>query len=102
MTSAAEIVSTLIRQNKVMIFSKTYCGYCRAAANLFTSLKVPFKKIELDTMDNGDDIEMHLNSKLNWYTVPMIFINEKFVGGADDIRKLHSKNELLPLINGGN
>jgi glutaredoxin 3 len=35
-----------------------------------------------------------------WRTVPMIFIGDKFMGGFMDVKAVHDRGELLPLING--
>jgi protein-disulfide isomerase len=41
-------VDNLIKQNKVIVFSKTTCPYCDKTKELFKSLKIDYLSIELD------------------------------------------------------
>jgi len=56
-------VENLIKQNKVIIFSKTTCPYCDKVKELFKSLKTEYTTIELDRVDNGNEIKNYLISK---------------------------------------
>jgi glutaredoxin 3 len=84
--------------NTVKIYSTTVCPYCDAAKRLLKSLGVAYEDINLE----GQHEERQRLSEANggWRTVPMIFIGEKFIGGFDDLRGLHSRGELMPMING--
>ncbi|KAK9998717.1 hypothetical protein SO802_018320 [Lithocarpus litseifolius] len=44
LNKAKEIVSS----NPVVVFSKTYCGYCKRVKQLLTQLGASYKIIELD------------------------------------------------------
>jgi thioredoxin-related protein len=48
MSSIKAEVEEHIKQNKVMVFSKSYCPYCTEAKNAISKLGVPFKAVELD------------------------------------------------------
>ncbi len=81
----------------VIIYSQTVCPYCTSAKNLFKSLSVPFEEVNLD--DKAPEFREKLSRENNgWRTVPMIFINNKFIGGFDDANKLHKNGELIKLI----
>ena len=41
-------IENQIRTNKVLIYSKTWCPYCRHAKEAISNLGVPFRAIELD------------------------------------------------------
>jgi glutaredoxin len=45
-------VDNLIKQNKVIIFSKTTCPYCDKTKELFKSLKIEYLSVELDRNGN--------------------------------------------------
>jgi glutaredoxin len=60
-----------------------YDRYCRRAKQLLTNLKVPKKVIELDQHEFGSTIQSYLSSLSGIYTVPQIFVNQKFIGGSD-------------------
>lgn len=74
-------------------------SYCVKAKNLFKSLNVPFKAIELDEMgQQGAEIQSELEKITKQSTVPNIFIKEQHVGGCDSVHALHSKGKLLPML----
>lgn len=66
-----------------------------AAKCLFQSLDVPFE--EVDISDNDEKRE-ELFTKYNWRTVPAIFIGDEFIGGYDDVSRLHARGEFLPKL----
>ena len=37
-----------IKNNKVMIYSKSYCPHCKATKNTLTEQNISFKAVELD------------------------------------------------------
>lgn len=114
MSSVKDLVGKLIRDNNVMIFSKTYCPYvlitsrlfkfnvcfryCVKAKGLFDKLQVKYNVIELDRVENGSAIQDELESLTHQQTVPNIFIKQKHVGGCDDVHALHNSGKLLPLL----
>jgi hypothetical protein len=48
MSSIRAEIEQDIKQNKVMVFSKSYCPYCTEAKTAISKLGVAFKAIELD------------------------------------------------------
>ena len=81
---------------KVIIYTKTVCPYCSAAKNLFKNLQVNYEEINLD---GNDELRAKLSTENNGFrTVPMIFIDHKFIGGFDDANKLHKNGELAKLL----
>ncbi len=81
---------------KVKIYTTSVCPYCNAAKNLFKSLSVDYEEVNLD---NDPDLRAKLSMDNNgWRTVPMIFIDDKFIGGFDDTNKLHKEGQLLKLL----
>lgn len=76
---------------KVTVYTATYCPYCTRAKNLLKSKNVPFDEVNLD---NDSKKREELEEKTGWMTVPMIFIGEEFIGGADDLYKLESEGKL--------
>ncbi len=76
----------------VTIYSTAVCPYCQRAKQLLTDLKVPFSNVDL-SQDTG--LWEKTAQKYNWQTVPMIVIGEEFIGGFDDLNKLHQAGELM-------
>lgn len=80
----------------VTIYSKPQCPYCEKAKQLFNSLSVPFE--EINVLEHPEKRE-EVSQKNNWYTVPMIFVGDEFVGGSDDVHKLHAEGKLMEMLN---
>jgi glutaredoxin 3 len=73
--------------DKVVIYSKVPCPYCVAAKKFFEGMGVPFTEIDL----TGKFEEMaKLKQKTGHMTFPQIFINDKFIGGFDDLMSTQS------------
>lgn len=53
-------VQKLIRENKVMIFSATYCSYCNVAKRTLDALGTKFTAIELNKVDDGPELARDL------------------------------------------
>ncbi|KAF8514279.1 thioredoxin-like protein [Gautieria morchelliformis] len=79
-----DIVEDTIANNKVVVFSKSWCPYCKAAkATLrrFVKEDTDIKILELDQRDDGSAIQTYLAEKSGQSTVPNVFINTQHVGG---------------------
>ncbi|KAJ3042807.1 Glutaredoxin-1 [Rhizophlyctis rosea] len=98
MTGTKELVENAIRDNKVVVFSKTYCPYCTRAKRLLDSLNVKYALFELDTRDDGSEIQGYLQSKTGQRTVPNIFIKQQHVGGCDDLHAKQADGSLAKLL----
>ncbi|XP_065875361.1 glutaredoxin-C1 [Euphorbia lathyris] len=83
----------------VVVFSKTYCGYCTRVKQLLTQLGASFKVIELDVESDGDDIHSALKQWTGLGTVPNVFIAGKNIGGCDSTFDKYKNGELLTLLN---
>ncbi|KAF9654154.1 glutaredoxin [Thelephora ganbajun] len=100
--SAKQTVEDAIAGNKIVIFSKSYCPYCRKAKNLLTSdfahLKDQIYIKELDQSPDGREIQDYLQEKTGQSTVPNIFINQRHVGGCDKVVTLKDGGKLAGLV----
>lgn len=96
-----EVVEQRIKDNKVMVFSKTTCPFCTKIKNLFDSLGFKYEVLELDQMAEGPAIQAALAEKSGQRTVPNVYINGDHIGGCDDTLKLHADNTLMAKIQAG-
>eukprot|EP01035_Chromulina_nebulosa_P020815 gene20815-26983_t len=83
MSTAKEIVQNAIKENNIIVFSKTYCPYCEKAKDAIKKLKYEFKVIELDKDPQGSEIQNALLESTGQRTVPNIFVKGKHIGGCD-------------------
>ncbi|KAI8987487.1 glutaredoxin [Mycotypha africana] len=99
MANVQQIVEDIIANNKVVVFSKSYCPYCRKAKEILKQNGCKdFFVIELDVDDNGAAIQDYLMEKTGQRTVPNIFINQKHIGGCDSLSGLDRQGELKKLL----
>ena len=81
---------------KIEVYSSNYCPYCVKAKALLERKGVDFEEIDVT---NDDEARVALVKKANGLrTVPQIFIDDKHIGGCDDLYALESKGELDNLL----
>lgn len=81
---------------KVIVYSTAQCPYCNLAKDLLSSKNVAFEEVRVD-LDESKRQEMVRLS--NRRTVPQIFINDKPIGGYDDLTQLIKSGGFDSLIN---
>ena len=80
---------------QVLVYSTASCPYCTLAKNLLTKENIPFEEIRVD-LDGEKREEMQRLSGRR--TVPQIFINDKSIGGYDDLAALYKAGKLSDLL----
>ncbi|KAJ8712351.1 hypothetical protein PYW07_005193 [Mythimna separata] len=95
-----QFIKQAISQDKVVVFSKSYCPYCDMAKEVFRKVKQPIKVYELDERDDGAAIQENLATVTGFRTVPQVFINGNCVGGGSDVKALHASGKLEPMLIG--
>ncbi|KAJ1667705.1 hypothetical protein IW140_001237 [Coemansia sp. RSA 1813] len=98
--AVSELVKKLITDNRVMIFSKSYCPYSNNTKSLLTENGIEFSAIELDIRKDGSEIQNHLAAISGQRTVPNVFANGHHVGGCDDTFAAFKTNRLIDMLNG--
>ena len=83
---------------KVEMYYWTTCPYCRRARDLLKSKGVEYTGYDI-TGDEAARAKM-IKRTGGPKTVPQIFINDKLVGGCDDIHALDARGELDALLAG--
>ncbi len=81
---------------KVEIYTKFLCPYCSRAKSLLQSKGVEFT--EYDISMGGPKREEMLSRANGRTTVPQIFIDDRHIGGSDDLAALDRAGGLDPLL----
>ncbi|MEM9130175.1 MAG: pyridoxal-phosphate dependent enzyme, partial [Pseudomonadota bacterium] len=80
----------------IVMFGFEWCEFCWSVRRLFEEAGVPFRSIDVDSADYraddwGGDVLRALFEHTGARTVPQVFVNGEFVGGATDVL-LEAKN----------
>ena len=83
----------------IEIYTKALCGYCARARALLDRKGAAYREIDV-TMDRAG-YEAMVSRANGGRTVPQIFIDDRHVGGSDDLAALEAKGELDALLKAG-
>ncbi len=78
-------------QPKVVMYGTAYCPYCSAARMLLKKKNIDYE--DLSIMDDGER-RAEMENKSGRRTVPQIFIDDRPIGGFDDLYELDRRGEL--------
>ena len=81
---------------KVEVYTTTYCPFCTRAKNLLKSKGVAFTEIDVTNDDalRAKMVEMAGGRR----TVPEIFIDDRIVGGFEELKALNDRGELDAML----
>ena len=81
---------------KIVVYGNNFCPFCKKISTFLTNNKVPFKYVDTESVE-GEEERARLAKQYNWKTIPLVFVNDEFVGGCDDFfKKLEHKQITLP------
>lgn len=81
---------------KIRMYTSAVCPYCINAERLLRSKGVD--DIEKIRIDLQPELRQEMMEKTGRRTVPQIYIDDRHVGGFDDLRALDLAGELDPLL----
>ena len=81
---------------KVTIYTRAFCPYCSRAVALLKEKKVAMKEIDagMDAAKKAEMVERSGGAR----TFPQIFIDDKHIGGCDDMMALERAGKLDALL----
>ncbi|KAG0555093.1 hypothetical protein M758_12G147100 [Ceratodon purpureus] len=96
--AAADAIQHIIKRHAIVVFSKSYCPFCKKTKEIFRETSVRPQYIELDKRDDGEYIQDELLKITGRRTVPQVFIYGAFVGGCSDLENLKESGKLYELL----
>lgn len=79
---------------RVKIYTADYCGYCKRAKALLESRKIVFEEIDI-THDTAK--RTWLVEKTGFKTIPQIFIDDRPIGGYENLTEMDKAGKLSGL-----
>eukprot|EP00850_Spirogloea_muscicola_P021636 SM000256S08690 [mRNA] locus=s256:45244:46379:- [translate_table: standard] len=113
--SVGDFVRNTIKDHDIVVFSKSYCPYCKRAKHAFAELGVDPWVVELDerglrpagnltahgqggSAGDGADIQDQLYQMVGRRTVPQVFIDGNHIGGSDDTVEALASGKLAEMV----
>ena len=79
---------------KVVVYGTRFCPYCVAAKKLLNKKGIRYEDILVSTGEMRREIEQRSGQR----TVPQIFIDDKSIGGFDELSELEQDGLLDALL----
>ena len=99
--STQDTIRQQVTSHKVVLYMKgtpqfPQCGFSSAATQILKACGVN----DLFTVDvlQNPEIRQDIKEYANWPTIPQLYVNGEFVGGADIVREMYQSGELQTLL----
>ena len=95
-------ISNLIEENKILLFMKgnpkfPQCGFSSLACQILDASGAKYETVDVL---QDQDVREGIKTYSNWPTIPQLYINKEFIGGADIMREMYESGELTKVISG--
>jgi len=87
-----------IKENPVMVFSKTTCTYCKMAKKVLDDIGVNYAVEEIDLRKDTDKLQDIFAKITDARTVPRVYVGGKCIGGGSETWTIHNQGRLIPLL----
>jgi monothiol glutaredoxin len=99
--SALDTIKEQVNGHKIVLYMKgtpqfPQCGFSSSATQILKACGVE-KPFTVDVLQNPD-IRQGIKEYANWPTIPQLYVNGEFVGGADIIKEMYQSGELQKLL----
>ena len=98
---AQEKIRETVTAHPVVLFMKgspqfPMCGFSASATQMLKACGID-KPFTVDVLQDAD-IRQGIKEYANWPTIPQLYINGEFVGGADIMREMYQSGELQQML----
>ncbi|WP_339390459.1 Grx4 family monothiol glutaredoxin [Crocosphaera watsonii] len=93
-------IDQLVNNNKILVFMKgaklmPQCGFSNNVVEVLNSLGVSYETVDVLA---DEEIRQGIKEYSSWPTIPQVYINGEFIGGADIVYEMYQKGELQQMI----
>jgi len=98
---AQQTIKNQVTANPVVLYMKgtpqfPQCGFSSLAVQILKACEVG-NLVTVNVLEDPD-VREGIKTYANWPTIPQLYINGEFVGGADIMRSLYEQGELQKLL----
>jgi glutaredoxin 3 len=79
----------------VIVYTGGFCGYCTQVKALLARRGIPYSE---RSVEDEPGLREELLARSGRRTLPQVFVGERYIGGADELRALDASGELTRLI----
>lgn len=95
-------IKETVMGNPVVLYMKgspkfPQCGFSNLATQVLDACEAQY--LAVDVLQD-QDVREGIKEYANWPTIPQLYINGEFIGGADIIRAMYESGELQTLLAG--
>jgi monothiol glutaredoxin len=100
MSDINQKIKEIVSKNNIVLFMKgtpdaPQCGFSLAVSNILKHLNVKFEGVNVLV---SDELRQGIKDYTDWPTIPQLYVNGEFVGGADIVKEMYEKGELKKLF----
>ena len=77
------------------VYTGSFCGYCLQVKALLERRGIPYTE---RSVEDEPDLREQLLARSGRRTLPQVFVDERYIGGAEELRALDASGELTQLI----
>jgi len=101
--SVQEKIREQVTQNRVVLYMKgtpqfPQCGFSGVAAQILKACGIN-DYVAVDVL-RDPEVREGIKTYANWPTIPQLYIDGEFIGGADIMREMFQSGELQKILNG--
>lgn len=98
---AKEFIQNTVKEHPVVLFMKgtaqfPQCGFSGRAVQILRACGV--KNVVTVNVLEDEEIRQGVKDFSNWPTIPQLYVNGEFIGGADIMGEMHDSGELKKLL----
>ncbi len=96
-----EFIQKTVSEHPVVLFMKgtaqfPQCGFSGRAVQILKSCGV--KNVVTVNVLEDEEIRQGIKDFSNWPTIPQLYVNGEFIGGADIMGEMHESGELKKVL----
>ena len=101
--SAQDTIREQVTSHPVVLYMKgspqfPMCGFSASATQILKACGVD-KPFTVDVLQDAE-VRQGIKEYANWPTIPQLYVNGEFIGGADILREMYQSGELKKLLEG--
>jgi glutaredoxin len=78
---------------RIVVFGAEYCSFCLKAKTLLEKANTNFSYLDVEEESTMEQLKQY-QRQYNYKTIPMIFVDSKFIGGYRELYQLVNSKQI--------